>query len=86
MSHRYVNIRNPDALWLYRWSQPIAEANDWKIKGAVPVVVVEGNNKPPAMRERIERPGIAGTKLYRNQAFVFAQNASASFSIASRRV
>ena len=41
MSHGCVNMRNADALWLYRWSQPIAKADEWNIKGAGTVVVVE---------------------------------------------
>lgn len=41
MSHGCVNMRNADALWLYRWSQPIAGAGDWNIKGAGTVVIVQ---------------------------------------------
>lgn len=33
MSHGCVNMRNEDARWLYRWSQPIASASDWNTKG-----------------------------------------------------
>ena len=40
MSHGCVNMRNEDALWLYRWSQPIAGSMDWNTKGAGTVVVV----------------------------------------------
>ena len=40
MSHGCVNMRNADALWLYRWSQPVAASEDWNIKGAGTVVVV----------------------------------------------
>ena len=41
MSHGCVNMRNEDALWLYRWSQPIADSMDWNTKGAGTVVVVQ---------------------------------------------
>lgn len=41
MSHGCVNMRNPDALWLYRWSQPAAGDRDWNIKGSGTVVVVQ---------------------------------------------
>ena len=33
MSHGCINMRNEDAKWLYRWSQPSAEATDWNKKG-----------------------------------------------------
>jgi lipoprotein-anchoring transpeptidase ErfK/SrfK len=33
MSHGCVNMRNEDAKWFYRWSQPSAEATDWNKKG-----------------------------------------------------
>lgn len=33
MSHGCVNMRNQDAIWLYRWSAPFAEASDWNRKG-----------------------------------------------------
>ena len=33
MSHGCINMRNEDAKWLYRWSQPIAEAQEWNKKG-----------------------------------------------------
>lgn len=41
MSHGCVNMRNADALWLYRWSQPVAAAEEWHTKGAGTVVVVQ---------------------------------------------
>lgn len=34
MSHGCVNMRNEDAKWIYRWSQPIATPEDWNCKGA----------------------------------------------------
>jgi len=33
MSHGCVNMKNEDAKWLYRWSQPYADARDWTKKG-----------------------------------------------------
>ena len=33
MSHGCVNMRCEDAKWLYRWSTPPANSNDWTIKG-----------------------------------------------------
>lgn len=33
MSHGCVNMKNEDAKWLYRWSQPVAGAQDWNTKG-----------------------------------------------------
>lgn len=29
MSHGCVNLRNRDALWLYRWTTPVASPKDW---------------------------------------------------------
>ncbi len=40
MSHGCVNMRNQDAKWLYRWSAPVAEANDWNRKGIGTVIRV----------------------------------------------
>ncbi len=34
MSHGCVNMRNEDAKWLYRWTTPIASAQDWDRKGS----------------------------------------------------
>ena len=31
ISHGCVNMRNPDALWVYRWSNPIASPTDWHL-------------------------------------------------------
>jgi lipoprotein-anchoring transpeptidase ErfK/SrfK len=33
MSHGCVNLRNKDALWLYRWTTPIAGHQDWFSRG-----------------------------------------------------
>jgi lipoprotein-anchoring transpeptidase ErfK/SrfK len=33
MSHGCINMRNRDALWLYRWTQPLANHSDWFIRG-----------------------------------------------------
>jgi hypothetical protein len=33
MSHGCINLRIPDALWLYRWSGPPAQPWEWNVKG-----------------------------------------------------
>lgn len=33
MSHGCVNMRMEDALWLYRWTTPVAKPSDWTRKG-----------------------------------------------------
>lgn len=33
MSHGCVNLPNPAALWLYRWTTPIAKEQDWYCRG-----------------------------------------------------
>jgi hypothetical protein len=33
MSHGCVNLRNTDALWLFRWSDPPYETKDWYVQG-----------------------------------------------------
>lgn len=32
MSHGCVNMRNEDALWLYRWTTPVASERDWYVR------------------------------------------------------
>lgn len=41
MSHGCVNLRNVDAKWLYRWTVPIAPADEWLTKGYGTLVQVE---------------------------------------------
>ena len=38
MSHGCVNLRNEDALWLYRWTTPIASFQDWFRRGSGTVI------------------------------------------------
>jgi hypothetical protein len=33
MSHGCVNLRNEDALWLYRWVEPYSKPGDWEVTG-----------------------------------------------------
>lgn len=33
MSHGCVNMRNEDAKWIYRWTHPVANPEDWNRKG-----------------------------------------------------
>lgn len=33
MSHGCVNLRNSDALWLFRWTEPVYETSDWYVQG-----------------------------------------------------
>ena len=33
MSHGCVNLRNQDALWLYRWTTPVARHEEWYCRG-----------------------------------------------------
>lgn len=40
MSHGCVNLRNEDALWLYRWTAPVTGAEDWFKKGRGTLVQV----------------------------------------------
>jgi lipoprotein-anchoring transpeptidase ErfK/SrfK len=47
MSHGCVNMRNEDALWLFRWTNPVYDPmkienpNDWEVTGNGTLVVVE---------------------------------------------
>jgi hypothetical protein len=41
MSHGCINLRNPDAKWLYRWSSPEAGHRDWNIKGLGTRIIIE---------------------------------------------
>ena len=40
MSHGCINMRNPDALWLFRWSEPRYELKDWYVKGLGTLLIV----------------------------------------------
>jgi hypothetical protein len=40
MSHGCVNMRNQDALWLYRWTTPTVEPDQWHRQGAGTLVIV----------------------------------------------
>jgi hypothetical protein len=33
MSHGCVNMRNSDALWLYRWTNPVIQPGEWYVRG-----------------------------------------------------
>lgn len=33
MSHGCVNMRNSDALWLYRWTTPVIQPGEWYVRG-----------------------------------------------------
>ncbi len=42
MSHGCVNLRNADALWLFRWTEPVFSSEEWYIQGyGTTVQVVE---------------------------------------------
>ena len=41
MSHGCVNMRNEDALWLYRWSTPVASPQDWYTRELGTLVEIE---------------------------------------------
>jgi hypothetical protein len=41
MSHGCVNLRNEDALWLFRWTTPVFEPVDYYAKGPGTLVVVQ---------------------------------------------
>jgi hypothetical protein len=38
MSHGCVNLKNDDALWLYRWTTPLASPRDWFSRGSGTVI------------------------------------------------
>jgi len=38
MSHGCVNLRNEDALWLYRWTTPVVSHHDWFCRGSGTVI------------------------------------------------
>lgn len=40
MSHGCVNMRNEDALWIYRWTDPIIRPGEWYRKGRGTLVIV----------------------------------------------
>lgn len=40
MSHGCINMRNTDALWLYRWSDPVYEPTTWYVNGLGTLVQV----------------------------------------------
>jgi lipoprotein-anchoring transpeptidase ErfK/SrfK len=40
MSHGCINMRNEDALWLFRWSDPPFETSDWYTTGLGTLVQV----------------------------------------------
>jgi hypothetical protein len=41
MSHGCVNMRNQDALWLFRWSEPVYETQDWYVSGLGTLVIIK---------------------------------------------
>jgi hypothetical protein len=40
MSHGCVNMTPDDAKWIYRWTVPVADENDWYVDGAGTIVRV----------------------------------------------
>lgn len=40
MSHGCVNLRSPDALWLYRWTDPVVGPGEWFARGRGTVITV----------------------------------------------
>ena len=41
MSHGCVNMRNQDALWVYRWTTPVVKHSEWyKMGRGTPVQVI----------------------------------------------
>ncbi|MFN2196364.1 MAG: L,D-transpeptidase [Anaerolineales bacterium] len=40
MSHGCVNMRNSDALWVYRWTNPIIQPGEWYARGRGTLVII----------------------------------------------
>jgi lipoprotein-anchoring transpeptidase ErfK/SrfK len=40
MSHGCVNMRNADALWLFRWTEPVYDTSDWYVTGVGTLIQV----------------------------------------------
>jgi hypothetical protein len=40
MSHGCVNMRNSDALWVYRWTTPIIQPGEWYARGRGTLVII----------------------------------------------
>lgn len=40
MSHGCVNLKPADALWIFRWSTPVAQLTDWSARGMGTLVIV----------------------------------------------
>jgi len=40
MSHGCVNMRSQDALWLFRWSEPVYETADWYVQGLGTLIII----------------------------------------------
>jgi lipoprotein-anchoring transpeptidase ErfK/SrfK len=41
MSHGCVNLRNADALWIYRWTTPVIAPHQWYARELGTVVDIE---------------------------------------------
>ncbi len=41
MSHGCVNLRNPDALWLFRWTEPVYDPSNWYTNGLGTLIQVK---------------------------------------------
>lgn len=40
MSHGCINMRNQDALWLFRWTEPVYESKDWYVQGLGTLIII----------------------------------------------
>jgi lipoprotein-anchoring transpeptidase ErfK/SrfK len=40
MSHGCINMRNVDALWLFRWSDPVFDTRDWYTRGLGTLLII----------------------------------------------